>query len=61
MHNEFNTWLTENDILRIWNVIQGILPNIATSTDELNEFNRLINHIAMIKSGGNGYHTATLQ
>ncbi len=61
MHNEFNTWLTENDILRIWNVIQGILPNIATSIDELNEFNRLVNHDAMIKSGGNGYHTATLQ
>lgn len=61
MNNEFNTWLTDTDILRIWNVIQGILPNIATSTEEINEFNKLVNHIAMIKSGGNGYLTATLQ
>ena len=48
MNTEFNTWLTDTDILRIWNVIQGILPNIATSTEEINEFNRLVNHIAMI-------------
>jgi hypothetical protein len=58
---EFETWLEESDIERLWAVVHGDLPETATGADEINEFKRLVLHTAMIKMGGDGYLGAVLQ
>jgi hypothetical protein len=49
---EFDTWLKEEDIQRLWDVVHGTLPEIAASSDEIDEFQRLVTHCAMLKVGG---------
>lgn len=59
--DEFDSWLEEEDVQRIWDVAHGLLPETAATIDELEEFQRLVEHAAMLKMGGSGYQTATLQ
>jgi hypothetical protein len=57
----FDTWLNENDIERLWKVTQGELPHVAASSEEMDEFLKLVTHVAMIKMGGIEYQTSTVQ
>lgn len=59
--DEFDSWLEEDDVQRIWDVAHGLLPENAATMDELVEFERLVQHAAMLKMGGSGYQAATLQ
>jgi hypothetical protein len=59
--DEIESWLTDSDLQRLWDVCHGILPQVAASEDELAEFERVVMHAAMIKMGGTGYTTAILQ
>lgn len=61
MSNEFDTWLEEEDIQRLWDVAHGLIPELSATTAELEEFQRLVTHCAMIKMGGEDYQQATLQ
>jgi hypothetical protein len=61
MIDEIDTWLSDNDIIRLWKVIQKELPDAAASSDEMDEFLKVVTHVAMIKTGGSGYETATIQ
>lgn len=58
---QFDTWLSEADVKRIYKVCTGELSDAYTSEDELSEFSRVIEHAAMIKLGGEGYDSAVLQ
>jgi len=58
---EFDTWLLDEDINRLWRIANGDLTVIAASTSEMKEFLRVVNHAVMIKMGGDGYQLATLQ
>jgi hypothetical protein len=59
--DKLESWLEEDDIQRIWDVVHGNLPESAATADEIEEFSRLVTHAAMIKMGGTGYQGATLQ
>lgn len=56
----FESWLTDDDIQRLWKVCHGELPEVAATYDEMKEFERVVMHTAMIKMGGAGYNTAQL-
>jgi hypothetical protein len=57
----FDTWLTEDDTLRLWAVVHGDLPESAATGDELVEFERVVLYSAMIKMAGPEYANATIQ
>jgi hypothetical protein len=57
----FDTWLNENDIERLWKITQGMLPELAASEAEMKEFLRVVTHAAMVKVGGHEYQTSTVQ
>jgi len=57
----FDTWLDENDIERLWKVTQGELPEVAASTDEMEEFLKVVTHAAMLKTCGSEYQHYILQ
>jgi hypothetical protein len=59
--NNFDTWLTEVDIERLWAVCHGTLPEIYASADEIDEFHRLVTHAAMLRVAGPDYTQATVQ
>ena len=61
IENKFDTWLSDSDVKRLWKVTLGELPESVASSDEMDEFLRLVTHVTMIKSGGSGYQTATIQ
>ena len=52
---EFESWLTDTDIQRLWDVCHGNLPELAATEAELNEFNRCVTHAAMQKMAGKDY------
>jgi len=56
----FETWLTEEDTERLWAVVEGNLPDYAATTAELEEFERLVTHAAMIKIAGENYQAQTI-
>lgn len=58
---EFDTWLTEADIERLWAVCHGTLPEIYASVDEIDEFARLVTHAAMLRVAGKEYLQAVVQ
>ena len=58
---EFDTWLEERDIKRLWAVCHGTLPEIYASGEEIDEFHRLVTHAAMLKVAGTDYTQATVQ
>jgi hypothetical protein len=58
---EFDTWLTEADIERLWAVCHGTLPEIYASGEEIDEFARLVTHTAMLKVAGEEYSQAVVQ
>jgi hypothetical protein len=58
---EFDTWLTEADIERLWAVCHGTLPEIYASGEEIDEFYRLVTHAAMLRVAGEDYSKATVQ
>jgi hypothetical protein len=58
---KFDTWLQENDIERLWKVVHGELPEVAASKNEMDEFLKLVTHVAMVKIGGSEYQTSTFQ
>ena len=51
----FETWLTEEDSMRLWRVVHGELPESAATDVELAEFERLVTHTAMLKFAGEDY------
>jgi hypothetical protein len=57
----FETWLSDEDCQRLWAVCHGTLPDVAASTDELVEFERVVTHVAMLKVGGPEYVGAIIQ
>ena len=57
----FETWLSEEDCQRLWDVCHGKLPNTAATTTELEEFERCVLHAAMVKVAGEDYQMHTLQ
>ena len=59
--NNFDTWLTEADIERLWAVCHGTLPEIYASGEEIDEFARLVTHAAMLKVAGEEYSQAVVQ
>ena len=58
---EFDTWLEEEDIERLWAVCHGTLPETAATGEEIDEFARLVMHTAMLKTAGADYLQATVQ
>lgn len=58
---DFDTWLTEADVDRLWAVCHGTLPEIYASVDEIDEFHRLVTHAAMLRVAGSDYLTAVVQ
>ena len=58
---EFDTWLKEEDMQRLWDVCHGVLPENAATDDELIEFERCVMHAAMVKTAGEDYLMHTLQ
>lgn len=42
---EYDTWLKEKDIERIWKIVDYKLPDYFCSKEELQEFNRILAHI----------------
>lgn len=58
---EFDTWLEEADIERLWAVCHGTTTSLAASRDEIDEFERLVTHVAMVKMAGQEYLQATIQ
>jgi len=52
---EFESWLTEDDVDRLWRVVHGELPEVAATSDEITEFHRVVTHAAMIKVAGKDY------
>ena len=42
---EYDTWLREKDIERIWKIVDYELPDYFCSKEELQEFNRILAHI----------------
>lgn len=59
--NEFETWLEEQDVERLWAVCHGTLPETAATADEIMEFERLVMHAAMLRVAGPDYLTAVVQ
>jgi hypothetical protein len=57
----FDTWLTEDDSLRLWAVVHGELPETAATDAELVEFERVVMYTAMLKVGGEEFAGATVQ
>lgn len=47
-----DTWLSEDDLLRLWEVCEGIRPQGAATYKELIEFIRVVNLAAMFKVAG---------
>lgn len=58
---EFETWLHESDMQRLWDVCHGNLPENAATAEELEEFHRCVVHAAMVKTAGSDYMTHTVQ
>jgi hypothetical protein len=58
---DFETWLKEEDMQRLWDVCQGNLPEAAASERELEEFHRCVMHAAMVKIAGADYLSHTVQ
>lgn len=59
--DQIESWLDPDDIPRLWAVMHGDLPETAATADEIDELLRIVQHAAMLKMGGSGYQTATLQ
>jgi len=57
----FDTWLTDADVERLWAVCHGTLPEIYASSEEIDEFARLVTHSAMIKLAVPDYSQAIVQ
>lgn len=57
----FETWLTEEDSMRLWRVVHGELPESAATDVELVEFERLVTHAAMLKIAGEDYLEHSIQ
>jgi hypothetical protein len=57
----FETWLSDEDCMRLWAVVQGDLPESAATDDELVEFERCVTHAAMVKMAGADYLEHTVQ
>jgi hypothetical protein len=55
------TWLSKQDMERIWRVVHGELPASFMSKKEEKEFLRVINIIGMQKIAGNEWLTSTIQ
>lgn len=49
-----DTWLDEDDVQRLWAVAHGELPEEFASGDELDEFLRVVEAVAMAKHGYQG-------
>ena len=58
---EFDTWLLEDDVLRLYKVCQGKLGDAYATDEELSEFSRVVMHAAMIKFGGEEYSQHIVQ
>lgn len=58
---DFDTWLSEDDVTRLWKVCHGELDQSHASLVELNEFERFVTKVAMVKIGGPEALTATRQ
>jgi hypothetical protein len=59
--DRIESWLSEEDVPRLWAVVHGELPETAATADEIDELLRVVEHAVMLKMGGSGYQTATLQ
>jgi hypothetical protein len=46
-----NSWLTEDDVQRLWDVAHGELPAEFASEDELIEFARIVEIVGRAKWG----------
>ena len=49
--NSIETWLTLDDMRRIYSVVNDNAPEVLTSEDELTEFARVVELAAQIKYG----------
>ena len=56
-----DSWLEAEDINRIFAAAEGTLPETAVTCDELEEFQRIVEHLIKIRAGGSGYQQATIQ
>jgi hypothetical protein len=56
-----DTWLSNEDMQRLWRVVHGELPASFMSKKEEKEFLRVINIIGMQKVAGNEWLTSTIQ
>jgi hypothetical protein len=53
----FDSWLSDKDVDRLWRVVHGELPELAATADEIDEFQRVVTHAAMLKIAGKDYQT----
>lgn len=49
--DDIETWLTLEDMQRIWSVVMQGAPEVLASEDELTEFHRVVELAAQIKYG----------
>lgn len=49
-----DTWLSEDDVQRLWDVAHGELPQEFASEDELIEFARVVEAVGLAKQGYTG-------
>jgi len=61
MANDFDTWLSDEDIERLWNVTHGNLPNSFASPEEMEEFLNVVHQAWLRKIGNNPFKAVTLQ
>jgi hypothetical protein len=52
---EFESWLSESDVERLYKVCHGELPQELASEKEIDEFTRVVMHAVMLKYGGEDY------
>lgn len=61
MKEKFDTWLSEQDIQRIWDVTHGNLPATFASETELEEFLNIVHQAWLVKIGTKINEKLTLQ
>ena len=59
--DQIDSWLEPEDIDRIYAAAEGRISELAVTDAEIEEFQRIVNHLIMIRHGGSGYQQAQLQ
>jgi len=59
--DKYDTWLSDEDIQRLWDVTHGLLPSTFASSDEMEEFLNVVNQAWLRKIGNSPFEKVTIQ